>query len=721
MRQLFLKKNSIVVKEVCKPLLDDYSLLIAVHYACISSNALSLRDANAQPNFLSNVPIKIKKVLEAFSDSKDSKKTQIKKTLEEHVQSFGYSCSGIVLATGGKVTKFRAGDLVACAGTEISNVQDVICVSEHLAVRVSNQQFLKDASLTTIGATALQSIRRAQLELGQTICVFGLGLLGQITVQLAKLSGCIVIAIDEIPERLAIAQKIGADYTFCMQNESQKNEINFITGHHGVDSSLITHDTESNSAIAYAIELTRAKGKVILVGNREFTVNRESFCAKEIDLLSSCSYNPGRFEFKQCLQDYPLEYVRWTEQRNMQAFMQLIEQGKIKLNDLITQEVSLDQVVNELKKITKKESLGTILRYTPLHEAKQSKEQNCSKNIARKNEVKFIPAKKDFLRVGFIGMSGFIKTQLLPIVSKLENVDIKALVDSDLSNAMQVSKLYGELPTLCNDDELFTKDMVDVVMISPSYKFHIDQAIKALNYGKAVFMEKPMALDDAQYTALSKFLNEHSQVPFCINYNRSFAPYILKIKKNLVKRISPLMIHYRMNVGSDSSKNPAEVDSSLGKIIGNACHIFDLFCFLTDSKPIAVSVESVHKDSIFPTDNFSAQIAFEDGSICTLFYTSLGHSHMDQERMELFFDSKSIVMNDYVQLHGFGFPNTFNETCPTANLGHENLIKLFFQALKKPTFVSPISLERLNMVTQLTLHVDRLACDGGGSENFSTQ
>ncbi len=716
MRQLFLEKNSMVVKEVCKPLLDDNSLLIAVHYACFT-NAQTSADTHSKSNIFSKVPTKIKKVIEAFSETKENKEVQLKKALEEYVRFFSYSCSGTVLAVGNKVTKFRAGDLVACTGTEISDFADVVCVSEHLVARISNQQFLKDASMTTIGAFALQSIRRAQLELGQTICVFGLGLVGQIIVQLAKLSGCMVIALDEFPERVEIAQKNGADYAFCTRDDNHKNEINFITAHHGVDSSLITLDYKHHSVIDYAIDLTRAKGKIVLVGNKELTINKASFAAKEIDLLSSCSYNSDRFVLKQCLQDYPLEYVRWTEQRNMQAFVQLIEQKKIKLSDLVTQQLAAEQVIDELKKMMKDESLGTILCYEP-HKA-QTISQNSIKDSA--HDIRFIPAKKDVLRVGFIGVGGFIKTQLLPIVSKLENVDIKVLVDSDISKAINVSQLYGELPTLCNEDELLAKDIVDVVMIASSHKYHNDQALKALQHGKAVFMEKPMALDNQQFETLKKILNEHTHIPFCINYNRSFAPYILKIKENLAKRVSPLMIHYRMNSGLSMDKNPMDVDPSLGDIIGNACHIFDLFCFLTDSKPIAVSVESMRKDSIFPTDNFSAQIAFEDGSICTLFYTSLGNNQMGQERMELFFDSKAIIMDDYAQLHGFGFPNTFNETTKTPNLGYENLIKLFFQALKKPKFVAPISLERLNMVAELTLHVDRLACDGGGSENLLTK
>ncbi|HSW73674.1 MAG TPA: Gfo/Idh/MocA family oxidoreductase, partial [Candidatus Limnocylindria bacterium] len=249
-----------------------------------------------------------------------------------------------------------------------------------------------------------------------------------------------------------------------------------------------------------------------------------------------------------------------------------------------------------------------------------------------------------------------------------------------------------------------------------------DQALRALRNGKAVFMEKPMLTDFEQFSRMKEFLATHPMIPFCVDYNRSFAPFIQKIKQEVVHRSSPLIVHYRMNAGFIPKEHWIQTDVGAGRIIGEACHIFDLFCFLTDSKPVSVSVEALHakQDTIFPTDNFSAQIGFADGSLCTLLYTSLGHAQLGKERMELFYDSKSIVMDDYEYLVGHGLPKSFEESVASADKGHTQLLNLFFHQLQQSVFKPPIPLERLYNVAAITLIIDQLACEGGGTREIKT-
>lgn len=719
MRQIFLEKGAIVVKEVCQPLMDEYSVLVAVHYSFISSGTELATVDNAQAGLLSNIPSKIKKVIESVTiNGLEATKALIKGKLKGELQAIGYSCSGQVIAVGSKIRTLRPGDWVACAGSGIANHADIVCVPEHLVVKLSGKEHLQAASLTTIGAIALQGVRRVQPQLGEVVCVLGLGLLGQITVQLAKLSGCTVVGIDLMPERLELAQKLGADYVYNAADEQLKKEIEFLTHHNGVDSTIITAASKSDAIMQQAMEITRRKGKVVLVGDVGLNLSRDPFYKKEIDFLISCSYGPGRYDasYEQRGQDYPFAYVRWTEQRNLQAFAQLIEQGKINTAELVTAHTDLEHVGQAFELLKNRKALGVILTYG------QKDDILCVEPAvkAQASQAKFVPASKSTWRVGFVGAGGFAKVKLMPLVAKIESAKIHAIVDADVTASQNASNLYGAARALTADDDLFREDLVDVVVIASPHKFHCDQAIRALNNGKAVFLEKPMVTDVDQLQRFVAWLGNNPQAPLCVDYNRSFAPYVQKIKKTVEKRHSPLVVHYRMNAGFIPKEHWVQTDIGAGRIIGEACHIIDLFCYLTDSTPVSVSVEALHAgtSNIFPTDNFSAHIRFEDGSLCTLLYTSLGHSGLGKERMELFFDSKSIIMDDYTQLHGFGFPSTFNETTINPDKGHEALMKTFFEQLSQPTFNPPISFNRLKTTAELTLLIDKLACEGGGTHEL---
>lgn len=722
MRQLFLEKGSLIVQEVAQPSLDERSVLVSVHYSFVSSGTEAATISNAQRSMIfSNVPNKIKTVLQSITENGfGGTYGLINSKLKGNLQALGYSCSGRVLAVGKKVTKFRAGDFVACAGAGWANHADVVCVPENLVVAIKDEAHVKSASITTIGSIALQGIRRAELQLGEVVCVMGLGLLGQITVQLAKNAGCKVIGVDLMPERMALALELGADHVFNASAGNFEKDMGFLTHHRGADCTIITAATPSSEIVQQAMEVTRRKGKVVVVGDVGLNLQRNPLYKKEIDFLISCSYGPGRYDTSYEVEgrDYPYDYVRWTENRNMEAIVDLIVQKKLSVDKLATREFYIEDVNKAYELIKNREVLGVILRYTPKNDI--SFVPAVRKPLQQK-ALLFNPAVGAKLRVGFVGAGGFSKVKLLPIVSKVTDVKISAIVDTDVANAKNVCRTYGAAIALTDSRDLFEKDLVDAIVIASPHKFHCDQALEALAYGKAVFLEKPMATTFEQYGRLSKFLVENPHVPFCVDYNRSFAPFIQKIKWELVSRKSPAIIHYRMNAGYIAADHWTQTDLGAGRVIGEACHIFDMFCFLTGAKPSAVSVESLKpaSDDLFPTDNFSAQISFDDGSICTLLYTALGHSGLGKERMEVFYDSKTIVMDDYKVLQGFGLPHSFNETTRHPDKGHEILLQKFFASLHGQERKMPISVERLNRVAELTLIIDELACKGGGNKEFS--
>ncbi len=719
MRQIFLEKGAIRLKEVSEPSLSKGSVLVEVYYSFISSGTENATISNSSNTLLDSMPEKVKKVIQSISKNGiEGTAALIKGKLKGQFQPLGYSVSGRVIAVGADVKNFRAGDYVACAGAGIANHSDFVCVPENLVVKVSSENFLKSASLTTIGAIALQGIRRANLQLGETVCVIGLGLIGQITVQLAKASGCKVVGVDILDSRLELAEKFGADKTYNSTTCDAEKEIEFWTQHYGADCTIITAASSSSSIIAQAMNITRRRGKVVVVGDVKLDINRDPFYKKEIDLLISCSYGPGRYDssYEQDGNDYPYAYVRWTENRNMQAFVDLVERGLINIEPLISQEYNISAAFDAYEFIQQKKGIGALLNY-------RDEQKKLSMG---KTQDKILPAtltfmpKSENLRVAMIGAGGFAKIKLLPVISQISHVNINAVVDVDMSNALNISRLYNAKNPLSSTENIYSQDLADVCVIASPHKFHCDQTLEALKSGKAVFVEKPLATDWQQYERISDFLKINNNVPLTVDFNRSFAPFIEKIKTNIIKRNSPLVVIYRMNAGFIPKDHWIQSSVGSGRIIGEACHIFDLFYYLTDSKAVSVSVEAIKSkaDDIFSTDNFSAQVSFADGSICTLIYTALGNSAMSKERMEIFFDSKSIVMEDFLTLTGFGLPKSFNQSAFSQDKGHEVLISKFFGALKTKNFEPPISIERLLDTTRLTLIIDQLACQGGGNQEI---
>jgi len=727
MRQVFLDKGNIAVKEVCQPTLDDYNILVSVHYSLISSSIdLANIEKSKESLFFSNIPQKIKRFIKAASKQEIEKaKTSIK---GEQTYSLGHSCSGKIIAAGKKINNLRTGDLVACTSAKFANHADIISVPEILVSKVNKEENLKAASFITLGAIALQSIRRANLQLGEHVCIIGLGLLGQITLQLAQLAGCKAIGIDLLPSRLKLAEELGAVTTYNTNEVNIPQKIAFLTQLQGVDTTIITASSKSDSLIQLAMEITRKKGRVILVGDIGLNIQRFPFYKKEIDLFTSCFYGPEQYHknYEEKVHDYPYEFVRWTKNRNMQTFVHLIENKKINTDKLISHQISINNNNDDIKKayelLKNKKSLGIILDYLP--QPKNIKKTNIDitepTTSTTTKEITFKPTQKDYTRLGIIGAGGFAQITLMPIIKQQKYVKINAIVDTDITTSINLSKVYGAKKYFCNDQDLFCEDIVDAVIIASPHHSHYEQAMLAMKNRKAVFLEKPMVTTFEQLEQMSEFLKQNPQIPFCVDYSRAFSPFMKKIKNELKNRYSPLVIHYRMNPGFITKDQWIQSDMNAGRIIGEACHIFDLFCYLTESQPLSVSVESLNSPNahLFPTDNFCSQISFQDGSICSLIYTSLGNNRLGNERMEIFFDAKSIVMDNYTNLTGYGLNSSFNEYSKTKDKGRTTLINTFFHELKHQTFSHPISFSRLHIVAYLTLTVDQLACQGGGEKTL---
>lgn len=711
MRQVFLNKGAVALKEVCEPALNDHSMLVSVYHSLIiPETEQSIISSSEKELILKNIPEKIRLIFNSISTKNVEGLTDlIRKSFYGEIKSLGHSCSGKVIAVGKKVTQFRPGDYVACAGNGFANHADIVCIPESFAVKLKNKSLLQEASFVTIGGLAFDNIKKAQLQIGQTVCIVGLDILGQLTAQIAKLSGCKVIAIDTNEFHLKKAAEMGITAILNPKSANIEQEIRYLTNHAGADCTIITKHIDQ--ILQQAVNFSKQQGRIVLSQHKNpINLNYNELYLKEINIVNIPStmqdelfFAQQEFDMQQTLSAGAQEHAK-----SLATFIGLLEDGLISSKSLITHTLSINDVQEAYSLAQNTDVLGLLLNFLP--------KPDTAKDTL--TTTKFIPAKKDRLNVGIIGAGSYTQNSLMPILSKIKGVHIDTAVDKSIVKSLNIAQVYGARKTIINEQELFNDENINVIFINTPDRMHCDQAIQAMEKGKAVFLEKPMATDLDQLNTLYNYLQKNKSAQFCVDYNRSFAPFIKKIDTYTRLRTSPLIISYRVNVGFIAQEQWLKRQMGAGRLIGEACHIFEMFLHLVDAQPIAVSVESLKPTNnyLFPTDNFTAQISFSDGSICTLLYTSLGHVGMGKERMEVYFDSKAIIMDDYVTLEGFGLPFAFNESVKQPNKGQDSLINNFLRAIKQETYVPPIAIDRLNKATELTLIVDHLALKGGGEQ-----
>lgn len=723
MKQVFIQKGEAVVEEVGQPLLSDQAVLVRVHYSFISAGTEGASLKCTSESLLKRVmknPAKAAAKLVGSVAMNGVKGTMalVKGRQIGPLSPIGYSCAGQAIAVGDAIKRVRVGDYVACAGAGLANHSDVVAVPENLTTVVQSKEHLRGASVTTIGSIALQGVRRADLRLGETVCVVGLGLIGQITVQLLKAAGCRVIGTDIAPDRLELAKELGADIVFDPTKVALKKEVDFLTNHHGVDATIITAAASTGDLIQHATEMTRRKGKIVLVGDVAIDFDRNPLYAKEIDFLISCSYGPGRYDpaYEQEGNDYPYAYVRWTENRNMQLVVQMIERGELLVDPLIGREFSVDEAPEAYKALKGRTYLGMVMNYKaddrliePAQRADTVEDGECAPYVT--------PEKK--LGLGVVGAGGFAQVKLLPILKEMPVVEFRAVVDAVESTAINVARQYKAPLSGVSHKDIINNMSVNAVVIATPHDGHARQAIDFLRAGKAVFVEKPAGVSASDYALLERTLKQDG-VMYSVDFNRSWAPYVQAIEKEVAKRSAPLVVHYRMNAGYIPMTHWVQQPKQGGRIIGEGCHILELFCFLTGATPVSISVEAIRSDreDLLPNDNASIQVRFSDGSCCTLLYTALGDKSLPKERMEVFFDGKSIVLDDFRELKGFGLPASFNAKTVSPDKGHAALLKAFVESATTPDAQPPIPYERILAATKLSLIADELARQGGGTQLF---
>lgn len=644
------------MEDVPAPEVTPRSILVAVTCSCVSvgTEMASVR-MSGLPLYKRALrqPENVKRVLEMMRDQ------GIKRTLNR-VQgklaagvATGYSAAGVVIAIGEEVEGFSIGDRVACAGAGIANHAEVINVPVNLAVKVPGSVSDQDASTVTLGAIAMQGVRRAAPTLGETIAVIGLGILGQLTVQLLKANGCHVIGADLDPKKIEIALAHGMDEAVEAEADFVDRVIRLTDGY-GADAVIITAATPSDEVVSQAMRATRKKGRVVLVGDVGLNLRRSDFYAKELDFLISTSYGPGRYDpvYEEGGHDYPIAYVRWTENRNMEAYLRFIGNGQLRVKDMPIESYPVEEAgkAYAMLKGDGDKPLLVFLTY-------RSDEQG-AKLLSRRVEINARRVSSDIILVGLVGASSFAQGVHLPNLVKLrDKIVLHAVVSRTGTSAKAVAKQYEAAYATTDYREILNDPDVDLVMITTRHNLHGTMVLEALKAGKHVFVEKPLAMRQEELDAIADFYDGVEEAPLLMTgFNRRFSPAMRRAKALLARRSTPMIVNYRMNAGYIPPEHWIHGEEGGGRNIGEACHIYDLFNFLTEAE-----VESIDARAITPrgkqwrkNDNFVATIKYADGSVCTLTYTALGSKNHPKERMDIYADGLVISMDDYRSLEVSG-------------------------------------------------------------------
>lgn len=722
MRELLLEKETILTKNLIEPHLDDYAVLVSVHYSYINSGSQAslIAQAKRSSTTFGNIPQKIKTLVAALIQEKESYENDLeKKSIINQMPILGYACSGKIIAVGNKVTTFKTGDFVACAATGSIQYQEIVCVPVSHVVPLRSPEFLKKGCIAPLGAIALHAVRSAQLQLGDIVCVMGLGIIGQIIAQLAQKSGCIVVGLDHLEDRLVMATSAGIEYVCDAKDESLASKLSIITNGKGFDTTFLATSEPSAGAINKAVEYTRYNGRIVAWSDMNITISQESIGHKEIQLNLVTGFENQIVESKGILDNQFIcyDHKNWSMQKNMQTVVHMMEKHMLHVDDFITYEEPIQEVDKAYYELKNRKKLGVIIKYNDNMYAQYIPAiKDCTTGIT----TLFNPINKEKISVGIVGAVGIEEYSFFSGLSSMSSVSINAVSDYTITQAQNLARKIGSTKTFSHENKLYKDKNIDAVIIASSDRLHAQQALTALSCGKAVFMTRPMVTTFEEYELFVQYLKRPIEVPLCVDYGSSFSTIIQKIKWEVTNRTSPLMIRYSVYTDFLKRQHVAQKGHSAGSVIDEASSIFELFSFLTASQPVAVSVESLRSFSsnCFPTDNFSAQISFSDGSICTLFYTSLAHAQSTHEEMEVFFDGKTIRMEDYKMLKGYGVSRNFDMELPVADRGSSELIESFFTSLKDNKRKMPFTKEHLSTIAYLTLIVDKLVCQGGGVEHL---
>jgi predicted dehydrogenase/threonine dehydrogenase-like Zn-dependent dehydrogenase len=651
MRQVVqnFRSGELRIKDVPEPGVRSSGLLVANLCSLISAGTEKSTVNVAKKNLLGKAmerPEMVRKVIDkALKDGVADTMKMVFQRLDSPV-ALGYSCAGVVLDVGHRVRGFNVGDRVACAGQNYASHAEVVSVPRNLCVRIPDGVDYEDASYVTLGAIALQGVRQAEPRLGETVAVIGLGLLGQLVVQMLRANGCRVLATDIAADKLAMARSFGADSAVLPAELADAALA--LTGGHGVDSVIIAASTRENSPVESAAQICRRKGRVVVLGAVGMDLPREPFYLKELELRLSTSYGPGRYdpEYEEKGHDYPYGYVRWTEARNMEAFLWLVREGKVNCKALTSHRFTIEQgeAAYQLMLAGTEPYLGIILSY-PGAEAR----------IARATPAPMaapaVAALAQGVGLGLIGAGNHVRDMLLPHLQGRAGVELRWICSGTGINANALGERYGIASRTTSYRDVLADPAVNAVLIGTRHDSHARMVVAALEAGKHVFVEKPLCLTGEELDAIaSAYAPRAGAQRLMVGFNRRYSPHGAKAREFFAGRHEPLVMVYRVNAGAIPREHwVQDPEAGGGRIVGEGCHFLDFMQFVCGARVTSVRGHAIARHSSGITeDQCVLGFGFADGSVGTLVYAAGGDKALAKERFEAFGAGRSLVMDDFL-------------------------------------------------------------------------
>lgn len=607
--------------------------------------------------------------------------------------ALGYSSSGTIVALGAGLQGFKIGQRVACAGGNYAVHAEYAIVPQNLLAALPDTVDFESAAFTTLGAIALHGFRMSETQLGERVAVIGLGLLGLLTVGLARAAGCSVLGVDLDPTRVHLAEQMGAEAV--MRDQAVESALSLSYGH-GFDAVLICADTKSNDPVELAGAIARDRANVVAIGAVGLDIPRKVYYEKELNFLNSRSYGPGRYDprYEEAGQDYPIGYVRWTEGRNLEAVVELLGSGKLDVHPLITHRFPIERAPEAYELITgkvKEPFMGVLLTYPEVDTAHLPA-------LEKIGTIQTIPTEQ--IRLGVLGAGNFAASVILPAIKKTPEIALVGISSGSGLTARYAAQKFGFQYTASSSKQVIEDPTVNTVAILTRHHLHASQVVAALNAGKHVFCEKPLALNQAELDEIAAIISQPGSPLLMVGFNRRFAPLAVKMKAFMDQRQEPMYAHYRVNAGYIPLTHWVQDPAEGGRIIGEGCHFIDFLTFLVGAPPVAVTAQALPDSGRYAGDNASLSFEFPDGSLGVVAYLANGDKAFPKERVEAFAGGRVAVLEDFrsLELVHNGQRPLFPLRSPQ-DKGHQSEWIAFAQAIRKGG-PEPIPYLHLLSVTQ---------------------
>ena len=666
-----LKSGETILQEVPVPQVSSGHVLIKTHRSLVSLGTEKMLVEFGKANWIDKArqqPEKVRQVIDKIkTDGLRPTLDAVFRKLGEPLP-LGYCNAGEVIAVGKGVTSFKIGDRVVSNGHHA----EVVCVPKNLVAKIPENVTYEEAAFTVIGAIALQGIRLINPTFGETVVVTGLGLIGLIAAQLLKANGCKVVGFDFDQSKVDLAKSWGINAVSVGSGIDPVKYVESITATIGADAVLITASTKSNEVISQAARMCRKRGRIVLVGVIGLDMQRSDFYEKELTFQVSCSYGPGRYDdhYETKGLDYPIGYIRWTEQRNFEAVLHAIAQKTIQVTPLITEIVDLKEYKSIYGDMGQSKSIASILKYSGEVHIHQTSVQ-----------LKEAPFQKGTDVIGIIGAGNFTKAMIVPTLKKL-NASIKSIASArGLSST--TTALKHDIPgSTTNYKDLLQDDDINAIIITTRHHQHAELVLASLAAGKHVFVEKPLALTSEEIDQISAFYQNEKEPPtLTVGFNRRFAPFSEAIKAQLGQHPSPISVIATMNAGfipADHWTQDMEIGG--GRIIGEACHYIDLITYFTGSLVEQVIMNSLGPNPQENTDNASILLRYKNGAQGVINYVSDGSKAYSKERIEVYSQGKTAIIDNFRQLKFYGFKAKSKKSAQ--DKGHYTQFSKFINHLK---------------------------------------